>query len=70
MMDSIQIQARDTGRLILMDNHVRRLIETLGLNFSRDMWQLNGVYTQGFNRPLTNNLPFTPLRMPTIGMQD
>ena len=34
----------------LMDNHVHLLIETLQPNLSRGMRQLNGVYTQRFNR--------------------
>ena len=34
----------------LMDNHFHLLIETPEANLSRGMRQLNGVYTQGFNR--------------------
>ncbi len=34
----------------LMDNHLHLLIETPDANLSRGMRQLNGVYTQGFNR--------------------
>ena len=34
----------------LMDNHYHLLIETPDANLSRGMRQLNGVYTQGFNR--------------------
>jgi putative transposase len=34
----------------LMDNHFHLLIETPSPNLSRGMRQLNGVYTQGFNR--------------------
>ena len=34
----------------LMDNHFHLLIETPEPNLSRGMRQLNGVYTQGFNR--------------------
>lgn len=34
----------------LMDNHFHLLIETPDSNLSRGMRQLNGVYTQGFNR--------------------
>jgi putative transposase len=34
----------------LMDKHVHLLIETLQPNLSRGMRQLNGVYTQRFNR--------------------
>lgn len=34
----------------LMDNHFHLLIETPEGNLSRGMRQLNGVYTQGFNR--------------------
>ncbi|MFN7087552.1 MAG: REP-associated tyrosine transposase [Burkholderiales bacterium] len=34
----------------LMDNHFHLLIETPQPNLSRGMRQLNGVYTQGFNR--------------------
>ena len=34
----------------LMDNHYHLLIETLDPNLSLGMRQLNGVYTQGFNR--------------------
>ena len=34
----------------LMDNHYHVLIETPQPNLSRGMRQLNGVYTQGFNR--------------------
>jgi len=34
----------------LMDNHFHLLIETPDPNLSRGMRQLNGVYTQGFNR--------------------
>ena len=34
----------------LMDNHYHLLIETPGANLSRGMRQLNGVYTQRFNR--------------------
>jgi putative transposase len=33
-----------------MDNHYYLLIETLEGNLSPGMRQLNGVYTQGFNR--------------------
>ena len=34
----------------LMDNHFHLIIETPEPNLSRGMRQLNGVYTQGFNR--------------------
>ncbi len=34
----------------LMDNHFHLMIETPKANLSRGMRQLNGVYTQGFNR--------------------
>jgi len=34
----------------LMDNHYHLVIETLEGNLSRGMRQLNGVYTQRFNR--------------------
>ena len=34
----------------LMDNHYHLLIETPQPNLSRGMRQLNGVYTQAFNR--------------------
>ena len=34
----------------LMDNHIHLLIETPQPNLSRGMRQLNGVYTQPFNR--------------------
>jgi putative transposase len=34
----------------LMNNHFHLLIETPGANLSRGMRQLNGVYTQSFNR--------------------
>ena len=34
----------------LMDNHYHLMIETPEPNLSRGMRQLNGVYTQGFNR--------------------
>lgn len=34
----------------LMDNHFHLIIETPDPNLSRGMRQLNGVYTQGFNR--------------------
>jgi len=34
----------------LMDNHYHLLLETREANLSRAMRQLNGVYTQGFNR--------------------
>lgn len=34
----------------LMDNHFHLMIETPEANLSRGMRQLNGVYTQGFNR--------------------
>ncbi len=34
----------------LMDNHYHLLIETPEGNLSHGMRQLNGVYTQGFNR--------------------
>lgn len=34
----------------LMDNHYHLLVETPEGNLSRGMRQLNGVYTQGFNR--------------------
>jgi putative transposase len=34
----------------LMDNHYHLLIETPNANLSRGMRQLNGVYTQTFNR--------------------
>ena len=34
----------------LMDNHYHLLIETPDANLSRGMRQLNGVYTQNFNR--------------------
>jgi REP element-mobilizing transposase RayT len=34
----------------LMDNHYHRLIETPEANLSRGMRQLNGIYTQWFNR--------------------
>lgn len=34
----------------LMDNHFHLMIETPDANLSRGMRQLNGVYTQGFNR--------------------
>ena len=34
----------------LMTNHYHLLIETPGANFSKGMLQLNGVYTQTFNR--------------------
>jgi hypothetical protein len=34
----------------LMDNHYHLLIETAESNLSKDMRQLNGVYTQRFNR--------------------
>lgn len=34
----------------LMDNHYHLLIETMEANLSRGMRQLNGVYTQWFNR--------------------
>ncbi len=34
----------------LMDNHYHLLIETLDSNLSKGMRQLNGVYTQHFNR--------------------
>jgi len=34
----------------LMDNHYHLIIETPDGNLSRGMRQLNGVYTQGFNR--------------------
>ncbi len=34
----------------LMDNHFHLMIETPEPNLSRGMRQLNGVYTQGFNR--------------------
>jgi REP element-mobilizing transposase RayT len=34
----------------LMPNHYHLLIETPAANLSRGMRQLNGVYTQGFNR--------------------
>jgi putative transposase len=33
-----------------MDNHYHLLIETPEANLSRGMRQLNGVYTQSFNR--------------------
>jgi putative transposase len=35
---------------VLMDNHFHLLIETVEANLSRSMRQLNGVYTQEFNR--------------------
>ena len=35
---------------VLMDNHYHLLIETPKPNLSRGMRQLNGVYTQYFNR--------------------
>jgi putative transposase len=35
---------------VLMDNHFHLLIETVEANLSRGMRQLNGVYTQEFNR--------------------
>jgi REP element-mobilizing transposase RayT len=35
---------------VLMDNHYHLLIETVEANLSRGMRQLNGVYTQEFNR--------------------
>ena len=34
----------------LLDNHYHALIETLDPNLSLGMRQLNGVYTQAFNR--------------------
>lgn len=34
----------------LMDNHYHLLIETLQPTLSRGMREVNGVYTQGFNR--------------------
>jgi len=34
----------------LMENHYHLLVETPDANLSRGMRQLNGVYTQGFNR--------------------
>ena|GEM_PF-1987082 len=34
----------------LMPNHYHLLVETPAANLSRGMRQLNGVYTQGFNR--------------------
>lgn len=34
----------------LMDNHYHLLIETMEANLSRGMRQLNGIYTQRFNR--------------------
>lgn len=34
----------------LMDNHYHLSIETPDGNLSKGMWQLNGVYTQRFNR--------------------
>jgi len=34
----------------LMDNHYHLLIETPDANLSKGMRQLNGVYTQAFNR--------------------
>jgi REP element-mobilizing transposase RayT len=34
----------------LMDNHYHLLLETPQGNLSRGMRQLNGVYTQAFNR--------------------
>jgi REP element-mobilizing transposase RayT len=34
----------------LMDNHFHLMVETPKANLSRGMRQLNGVYTQGFNR--------------------
>jgi len=33
-----------------MDNHYHIFLETAEANLSRGMWQLNGVYTQRFNR--------------------
>ena len=33
-----------------MTNHYHLLVETIDGNLSRGMWQLNGVYTQRFNR--------------------
>ena len=35
---------------VLMDNHYHLLIETVEANLSRGMRQLNGAYTQDFNR--------------------
>jgi hypothetical protein len=29
-----------------MDNHYHLVVETIGGNLSKGMWQLNGVYTQ------------------------
>ena len=34
----------------LMDNYLHLMIETTKPNLSRGMRQLNGVYTQAFNR--------------------
>src|SRR5579859_3715129 len=34
----------------LMDNHYHLLVETLEPTLSRGMREINGVYTQGFNR--------------------
>jgi len=34
----------------LMDNHYHLLVETPQANLSRGMRELNGVYTQAFNR--------------------
>jgi putative transposase len=35
----------------LMDNHYHLLVETIEANLSTGMRQLNGIYTQKFNRP-------------------
>ena len=34
----------------LMDNHYHLVVETVDANLSKGMRQLNGVYTQAFNR--------------------
>jgi REP element-mobilizing transposase RayT len=34
----------------LLDNHYHILLQTLGAGLSRAMRQLDGIYTQGFNR--------------------
>ena len=40
----------------LMDNHYHILIETPDSNLSKGMRQLNGVYTQYFNRTQVNGV--------------
>ena len=41
----------------LMDNHYHLVIETPEANLSKGMRQMNGVYTQIFNREDTADLP-------------